>query len=167
MREAIASSSATVAASIAEQSVLGGGESLTQHAIESVNNRSTPLESGVQDGSIPVGALPAKIADDSDPTPFTQSQMWRLRKGPRLGAEWLVKEGTKDKLLVEQYRQECSVLYKAGEARHPRPEVNQVWTGFAVMVGDIPSVIAKLAKNGWKLDVQPKHQLALLAGGVQ
>lgn len=156
---------ATVAASIAIKRVLDEAPDLIQHAVDVVNrNKTHNPEPWNRDGRIQIGFLPRKLLHDSG-LPFTQSILWRAKKGNRLGEAWLVKPGSENKLFVEQYMQQCSVLLKTAKAKHPTPDVNQVWNWFGVMDGEINQVISKLGMKGWIYSPKPALQGQLLVGG--
>lgn len=99
------------------------------------------------------------------------SARWRKGRGSRLGSVWMFKPGTQERLLVEQYEQECSVMRmdKAAEKaefdsinRMTKPG-SSIWGQFDPMKGVIEDVTAKLETKGWKVETQKlKHQLALV-----
>lgn len=111
---------------------------------------------------------PLPIIEVKDYPPISQSTHWRRKRGPRMAFVWLDKEASSEKLFVEQYGDQCSVLRKvsAANALHPRPGVNQCFVQFEVMEGGIGVVIGKLSTKGWKQIPTPKVQLELLPGGT-
>jgi len=99
------------------------------------------------------------------------SAMWRAKKGKQLASAWMFKPDTKQKILIEQYGQECSVLRMDMDQKQavfdPCNQMTEpglsIWTDFAAVKGVIEDVLAMQAAKGWVV-VRPerKHQLTLL-----
>lgn len=95
---------------------------------------------------------------------------WRKGLGPRLADVWMFKHSSKEKLFVEQFGQECSVM--KFDALHKKAVFNSgvmkeagtsPWVEFAPMKGGIEEVVAKLKSKGWAVYIpENKHQLNLL-----
>ena len=99
------------------------------------------------------------------------SAKWRAGKGSQLGSAWMFKPDTRQKLLIEQYGQECSVLrMDLAQMSAKFDTINKmtepglsIWTDFVSVNGTIEDVVAMQKSKGWVL-VQPerKHQLELV-----
>jgi len=99
------------------------------------------------------------------------SAKWRAGKGARLGSAWMFKPDKRQKLLIEQYGQECSVLRMDLDQMPAKFDTTNkmtepglsIWTDFVSVNGTIEDVVAMQKNKGWIL-VQPerKHQLELV-----
>lgn len=99
--------------------------------------------------------------------PIQQSSFWRVGKGARLGASWMTRPDSQNKLFIEQYGSECSVLRKLGVPQKLENGQNLAFDRFQFADGTISEVMAKFEGQGWKQAVPPlktQPQLALLEG---
>lgn len=103
------------------------------------------------------------------------SAEWRHGRGDVLGSVWMHKSSTQEKLLVEQYEQECSVLKMDRNQKKAKfDSANQliepgmsVWTQFAAVKGVLEDVVANLRSKGWEvLQPEKKSQLTLIDVGT-
>lgn len=158
---------ATLAASAVMHRMVDEIPHLVNHALATTErSRSRSPAEVAQQRYIPRDYLPAPIPRH-EVGPMMEGAAWRAGKGEPLGFEVLIKAGTPDKLFVQQYGQQCAVLYKDGVASHPAEGVNKVFSAFKVMDGEITHVISRLGTTGWmRRPEEPTRQMALLPGGA-
>jgi len=90
-----------------------------------------------------------------------QSVKWRSGRGECLGNVWMDHPDGRY-IMVEQYRDDCSVLVGDPNRIKPKFEAWKVeepgtspWKEFHVMLGKLEEVVLKLAGQGWKPRVKP------------
>jgi hypothetical protein len=172
---------ATVAASVVMHRIMDVLPNIIQNAVEHVSNSpSEQLKQEQHDYVLGVNAereiRRAEIRPIPDlPNPIMQSAKWRASQGERIGFTWLVREEMlhqaeqADKILVEQYGANCSMLYKSSKSRAKEiaPGVRQIFRKFAVLPGNLDDIVADMAKEGWSIKHPPSGvQQKLVEGGV-
>lgn len=100
-----------------------------------------------------------------------EAAKWSAVRGERLGSATLFKLSTREKLLVNQYGSECSVmLLDLSQAKtefdktgRPVKLGTSPLTKFHAFKGVLEDVVAMLKDKGWQLVTPvPKHQLELV-----
>jgi hypothetical protein len=99
---------------------------------------------------------------------IAQSAAWRKGKGKRQALSWMMKEGREDRILIEQYGYDCSILEKRDLNTAPNPGAKPGYSVFSVMeMTTVDEAIITLKNKGWSVKPPPfVVQMDLLQGGA-